>query len=965
MAVQPVAGGYDIGFGRFLLRVSERLLESEGTPVPLGGRALDLLIALVENSGQVVGKRDLLATVWPDVTVDEGSLRVHVAALRKALGEGIDGSRFITNVPGRGYCFVAPIWRGSDRLLQPGTSGSHQPSLPAASGRVIGRASEIRRVVDLLEAHGLVCVVGPGGVGKTTVATAACAAWHDRHGSRIFFVDLSSIAEGTLVPSALGLAFGIAVSPSDPVASIVAHYRDDKMLVVLDNCEHVIDQIALVAERMGSALPNAKILASSREPLRAVGEQVLRLGPLECPPEAEELTSAQIAAFPAVELFLDRAAGTIDAANLSREEASSIAEICRKVGGLALAVELAAGQVDALGVGLTSTMLDTRLGLSWHGRRTAPARHQSLIATLEWSCQLLSPAERRVLDRISLLTGIFDVEAACTIAADGSVTVPHAIDALDYLVDKSLVTAVVNGDRVRYRLPETTRAYILETFRTDPDFPAAARRHAEHFTKLLRKHAALANSGSTERNSFAEHVGNIRVALKWSFEEAGDFRTAILLATAAAPLMLRNSILEECRHWTGLAIAQLGQEFRQSRTEMELRTYFGLAAMFTGGNNSDVYKAFSRALEIAEDLGDADQAMGLIGGLHIVRMKMSDPVGGLAFAERGASLAEKMADPTGVAQADWMIIAAHHILGNLEQVEAHRAAAVGHPPLPHRVNTLHFGFDLRGPAICALARNRWLRGQLVEAKAEAIHVLREGSSADPIPKSFILSWIAPVLIGLGEMAMALEAIEHLLAHSARFSVYPYHLVGLSLRDQLNLATADDNVDLEAFRERTRLIEDMGFGVHNLDFHCVLADGYLRQGRFEEGSQIVDLALTRIDRLGETFMSPEVYRLKGEIPDEAPIAATDAPNAWHRRALDVARRQGAAVWELRAAASIVRGTLKRGVGPARLSELREIRQRFADQPSTPDTWGVDALLRDAGGRPAAPVITAAGSQINNA
>ncbi len=911
---------------------------------------MDLLVALVMRAGQVIGKRDLLSTVWPDVTVDEGSLRVHVAALRKALGEGTDGSRFIANVPGRGYCFVAPVWRGTDA---PSDSENMKNPENAALGalapypaRVIGRTSEVLGVVDRLETRNFVTVVGPGGIGKTTVVVAACHVWQDRTRSQVVFVDLSTIAEDGLVPSALGLAFRIPVSSADPVASLAAHYRDKDMLVVLDNCEHVIAQIAPIVERMLSLMANVKILASSREPLRTDGENVFRLGPLEYPPETEEMTTAEILAFPAVALFLDRAAGTIDANTLSPDDAHSIADICRKVGGLALAVVLAAGQVEGLGIGPVATMLDKHVGLSWHGRRTAPPRQQSLIATLEWSCRFLSENERHVLDRISTFTGMFDLEAACAVAAGNSVTVPLVIDALDYLVSKSLVTPVIGGGLVRYRLPETTRAYILETFRTNPEFSATARRHAQHFTKLLQKHAAQVDSGRTERNTFAEHVGNIRVALKWSFE-AEDTATAIPLATTAAPLMLRHSVLDECRHWTGMALALLGKNFRQSRTEMELRTYYGLAAMFTGGSNSDVYRAFARALEIAEDLGDADQAIGLIGGLHIVRMKMSDPIGGLAYAERGASLAEKMADTAGQAQADWMIIAAHHISGKLDQVEAYRPRAFSHPPLSHRANTLHFGFDLRSPAICALARNQWLRGRFREAKAEAIQALKEGATADPIPKSFILSWIAPILIGLGETAMADEAVNQLLTHSTRFSVYPYHLVGLNLRGQLDLTTSDEAVDMDAFRERTFLIEDLGFGVHNLEFHCVLASGLARQGRYDDALQIIKLALGRIDRLGETFMSPEVYRLNGEILDWVSTSMSGTPNTWRQRALDLARRQGAAIWELRAAASVVRSENERGVSEKSLSDLQDVMTRFADQPATKEIQSADALLRNRG------------------
>src|SRR5215467_6190034 len=278
-------------FGSFQLFPAQRLLLNSGRPLRLGGRALEILITLVECAGETVSKDQLISRVWPDTVVDEGALRVHVAAVRKMLGDGREGNRFIISNPGRGYSFVAPVTREQRQEApapapnQPARSGN----LPALLTRVVGRDEIIATVVSRYSQHRLLTIVGPGGIGKTTVAIAAAEEMSASFADGIWFVGLAALADAALVPATVGAALGLPSTGVDPLAALAAWSRDKQMLIVLDCCEHLADSAAALAEAVLRAAPRVRILATSREPLRAAGERLLRLPSLDVPSETASL----------------------------------------------------------------------------------------------------------------------------------------------------------------------------------------------------------------------------------------------------------------------------------------------------------------------------------------------------------------------------------------------------------------------------------------------------------------------------------------------------------------------------------------------------------------------------------------------------------------------------------------------------------------------------------------------------
>jgi predicted ATPase len=415
----------------------------------------------VARAGEVVGQRELIDLVWPNVTVDDGNLRFHVAGLRKALGDCPEGARYVINVPGRGYCFVSPLTRAPGREIAPAAARPASPpqDLPCRLKRMVGREAEVAGLAAQVRSSRFVTVLGPGGIGKTTLAVSAghlLAADYDIVG----FVDLSLVTDPRLVPLAVSAALGLVVEPDDLVSSLIEGLGDRRMLLVLDSCDHVIEIAAGLAESIFAQAGDISILATSREALRVEGEHVHRLAPLGCPPLDDSLTAEQALAFPAAQLFVDRVRATSDQFALQDMDAPVVARICNKLDGIPLAIELAGGRVEAHGVEGVDALLDSRLSLLWQGRRTAPPRHQTLNATFDWSYDLLTEPERMVLLRLWNLAGGFNLGEAQVAARDAAKDLSEIAEIIASLVAKSMVMSHTHGERQHYRLLDTTRAYL-------------------------------------------------------------------------------------------------------------------------------------------------------------------------------------------------------------------------------------------------------------------------------------------------------------------------------------------------------------------------------------------------------------------------------------------------------------------------------------------------------------------------
>ena len=427
-------------FGPFELSSSKRVLRRKGEALPLGGRALDILIYLVERPGEVIAKQELMDHVWSDVTVEEGSLRVHVAAIRKALGDGQFGKRYIANIKGRGYSFVGTVVPLTGNTESRNDGSRQQGRLAARPLMMIGRETVVSEVSDKLRNERFVTLLGPGGIGKTTIALAVGRAAAEKFGGEVCFVDLECLTDPRHVAGTVATSLGVALKSKDPCLELVNLVRSRKLLIILDSCEHVIEAVASLAEQLYRQTEEIHVLTTSRESLNVEGEHYYRVPPLDCPPDGLEQTANAVLRYPAVQLFVRRVAARAGSVVLTDEEAPFVAEICRKLDGNPLAIELAAGQVAALGIKNTVARLVSRPELLRLSHRTAIPRHRTLKATLDWSYDLLSEAERIVFRRIAPFAGHFTIEGARYVAGELGVGAGEICYAITGLVEKSLMT---------------------------------------------------------------------------------------------------------------------------------------------------------------------------------------------------------------------------------------------------------------------------------------------------------------------------------------------------------------------------------------------------------------------------------------------------------------------------------------------------------------------------------------------
>jgi predicted ATPase/DNA-binding winged helix-turn-helix (wHTH) protein len=433
---------FSLSFGPFLLNPGRRALLRDGKPLRLGSRALDLRIALVENGKDLISKEDLLKRVWPDTFIEEANLRVHVAALRKLLGNEGSGDQYIGTVAGRGYCFVAPVVRIDEPAgdTVSGSAASPAPQarhLPASITRVIGRSNAIDLVSGQLARRRFVTIVGPGGIGKTTLALAVANHLTDAYPDQTCFVEL---ADPQLIPGALASVLGVASLGDEPIRALITHLEKKSMLIVLDNCEHTLDAVAVLAESLLRRAPGIHLLATSRQPLRGEGEFVYHITALTVP--ADDITPSvpEALSFSAVELFAERAAASLNSFDLNGGNAATVIEICRRLDGIPLAIELTAARVDLFGLEGLASRLNDCFAVLTKGRRTALPRHQTLRATLDWSFELLSDTEKAVPARLAIFVGEFTMDAAIDLGSGPTESAPaDLVDTITGLIEKSLV----------------------------------------------------------------------------------------------------------------------------------------------------------------------------------------------------------------------------------------------------------------------------------------------------------------------------------------------------------------------------------------------------------------------------------------------------------------------------------------------------------------------------------------------
>jgi len=940
-----------LAFGDFQLVPAERVLLRGGRPVKVGSRSLDILIALVARRSEVLSKDALIAEVWPDTLVEESALRVHISTLRKALGDGEGGVRLIANVPGRGYCFVAQVTEltvGTASVEVSTASASAMPLLakmPALVAKIVGRDELIADLVQTLQEQRLVTVVGPGGMGKTTVALGVAHRFA-ASGQAVGFVDLASVADPDLVASAVASALGLPVRSSDLIQEVGAAIRARPLLLVLDSCEHVIDTAAAVAETLLSLAPDLRLLATSREALRTEGEWVHRLQPLALP-ASDAVTAEEALRYPAVQLFVSRASSVLGGYKLDDAHAPVVTEICRRLDGIALAIELATGRLDSMSLQALAKSLENRFQVLTRGRRTALARHQTLRGAIDWSFSILPEGEQALLRRLAVFNGPFTPDAADKVAGDGDQGVE---DGLLNLVAKSMLNADVDSGERRYRLLETMRAYAAEKLEAADEGAEWRRRHAAFYRdRLAGAEAEWSLRGPADLLDATGLLGNIRAALDWCFSDEGDPAVGVVLTADAVPLWFQLSLVDECLARVQAALAWLETTpDPDPRVRMRLYASLGFPQMRAITGFPSGVEAWRSTLEIAEAIGDLDYQARALWALWIDRVNEGEAREAMAFANRLAELAEAAANPTDQLIARrvraWSLL----MLGEIEPaITGITTMLKAYGSNPRRSDMARFQYDQRSTARITLARALWLRGDADQALREVTDNIAAMTAADhTLSLAHVLSDAACfVALWRGDLDLAERFTALLRQHTSAQALDVWHTYGDCFEGELRIRRGDTAAGQKLLRSGIVELEAARFICYHNAFQGVLADSLMRGGETHEAAAIVDAALHRSERTGEGWCRPEMLRIRGEL--FLRLDRHDEAKASMVAAVDLASSHGSLAWELRATISLVRMQAAADRDGAR-GRLAAVFGRFKEGFDTEDLIAAASLLAELGG-----------------
>ena len=582
----------------------------DGRPMALGPRAVAVLEVLVEHANEFVPKQRVLDGAWPGVVVEEGNRAVQIAAIRRVLAQGGGESR-IETLARRGYRIVGPVVEAADRRVDDSTD--RRFALPVPLTSFVGRERELLEIRRLLPSKRLVTIAGIGGIGKTRLALQAAAEVVDAYRDGVRLVEFASVSDSSLVPASVAHALGVEQRTGrSPVESICAYLKPRQLLLILDNCEHLLDACAHLVDTVLSVAGEATILATSREPLRVGSEQIYLLPPLSLPERGSSDPGAMRRS-EAVQLFVERVQRQLPDFALTPDRAPAVAEVCIHLDGIPLALELAAARARSLSVEQINARLGERFRLLTGGSRTALPRQQTLRATLDWSYDLLGEDERVVLRRLSVFPGSFTVEAASAVASDAGIDAFAIIDLLSQLVARSLVIADTTTGRTRYGLLETTRAYAAEKLDEGGETNACKRLHAVYFTALFERSQSdwMEMPDAEVHASYDPELAHVRAALDWALGSDGDAAIGIALAGSSGPLWVTLGLYSEGARRLEAAVAQIEPRMSES-DQARLWHWLGLIIDETPSRSQP---ALERAVELYRRL---DDSLGL--GLSLARL---------------------------------------------------------------------------------------------------------------------------------------------------------------------------------------------------------------------------------------------------------------------------------------------------------------------------------------------------------
>jgi len=917
-AVRPIR------FGPFELHPDRHQLLRDGAIMRLGSRAVSLLVALVARRGELVGKDELIAEVWPNTFVEEANLRVHIAALRKVLGDTKDPPQYIANVAGRGYRFVAPVADAAPGPVTPVRAPAPRVGGTALT-RLIGRQEEVATLVDRVMRRRLITVSGPGGIGKTSVALAVVAQVEEAFEDGIVTIDLGAAAPDEHgLPQAIAMGLKVSVVSDDPMPGLTNHLQNRNMLLVLDNCEHIIDAVTEITEQLLRHASRLHILATSTEPMRAEGEWIFRLLPLAVPSEAENLTAEEALAIPAIELFVERAAASSEAFQFTDADVPLVSEICRRLDGNPLAMEIAAASVEAFGLRDLAAHLDDRFDVLVRGRRTAAPRQQTLRNLLDWSHGTLSESEQATLRRLSIFRGAFTLDAARAVAGMGGSALT-VINDVASLVRKSLLTVNVVAAQATYRLLDSTRAYARDRAREASELGELSRLHAGYFELLLQR--AEKDWTVTPRNDWMEGYGytidDARAATDWALGPDGDIGQGLRLTALLLPLCFQFGLIEEVSERIEATLLRVGEaEPRELVAEIRLRVSRASLGQTRGTRLDHEDPDLAEALRLADLSGNPANKVSALIKIAIHYLNVGRYGDGLRYADEASAALQSEAD-------EFIQLGVNRVLAQTADMAGvhHRARQVAKQVIAHPARNIPLLFgslqvDRQISMRVVLARSLWLEGFAGQAKSVALEAMKLAREDGPYAIGLAIGLGAgPIALWSGLDEEAQNLARELCEKSERYTLGMWGLWG----QLFEMVLARRRGDLPPHAMPTISLQADSLAT----FDPLLLDD-ATAGRAEAG-----LA---------GWANPEILRVMALRQIGAHRATLPgSAGALLERSLREAREQGALAWELRTATTLAELHLA-GERPAEARAVLEpVYSRLSEGFDTADALGARDIL----------------------
>ena len=914
-------------FGPFELDPLRLELRRDGIRLDVGARACRVLLVLVERAGRVVSQAELLATAWPGLHVEDVNLRVHIVALRKALSGGADRSVDITTVPREGYLFAGPV-SAVDATEAPSQSPSRAPKRLSP---LVGREETLKRLDYELNSHRIVTIAGAGGIGKTALALAIIAERAGKKDSACVFVDFSTSVSSLHVTAQIFQALKLEGTPNDISAHIERALKHRVILLVFDNCEHVIGDVAAIVTKLTSGTEGVSILATSREPLRVPGERVFPLEPLNCSPEGAVLTAQSALRYAAIQMFVEAAGLRSKAFSINDSNASLLGEVCRRLDGIPLAIELAAATSDTMTVREIAQRLDDRFAVLTRGTRTALPRHRTLRAAIDWSYDTLSKEEASVMCRVSVFPGRFTAVDAQAVAAVGALSNSAVHNALADLAAKSLVTVDVSNEVASFRFLETMRVYARLKLLESEEVSTIYARYVDYTLSRLSEVNQQKVAVTDLKQLHSAILDDWRTAHDW-VTRTGDWHTALKLMAAGIGFCQSLNMKAEYIDRSSGTLRAIHVDVDDEITlQLEMQVCDYMAQMLIDTQPPEplpfvdrIEVAALRSLDLSRRLKAPEYEMSALVTLTVAAQTSANSEKLLVYTSQVDELAKRSQNPELHRTAHYFNGYARHHRAEFGAAlrEYDRALKGAVPAKPGDA----IAFDHVPSVRIFRARALWLRGEFqssLEEMEDAHHLAIRGGHA---PTIAWVAWGGGVCLYLWAGALERAAVSTKL-----------------------------------FEDLAHEYSNPGWGRYVPSIHD--ATERLRHGGRSFGSGPVDWTphapshadvmasihcafhratdLQRIESVEKHWCAAEHFRSAGEHH----LAAGHEIDAerYFVRALTTSEAQGAAAWEIRATLSLARLKIRQGKGAVARALLEPLINRFADSHANADLVHAAELL----------------------